>query len=1159
MDGREKYTFEIVTKGGEALVKTTNGITKSVAEMEKELKKADTTLKNSRKAYSEQQKEVDRLQKEYGKHNEQLDKLQNARTKDANKIREEQQAVARLKQELNQARNALNDNKKALETAEHAYNNVKRSIEDAKKAQEQLNETAKQGSQRMGDISTVMRGMPPQIQSVFSSFQNLTNTIKTLIASPLAPFLGAISAALAGLGFAIKSVNMYWERNVEGQRAARREAAYTEGAFIKFTNWMISCGEKISSVWSAGKRLFVEYASTAGKVFEVLAKYGASMGVGGLTALGGVGKWLTGFIDADSAKSFEGLAKRQQSLVDANYKNKIKEAELDNELIKLRNELYGAEGAEKEKIAAKAYEVINQKHQNTINLLKEELDLLKQRNSITGNDTKEEDKYRETELEAQIQQEKNAAEQEKRAFIRAEASGERQGESAAEKANRSKVRLAEQQRQENEYNEELKRQARDNALEVEQARIDGLEKGVDKELQQIALNYKRRMAAIADNEKQMIKAAQQQEEARWKAEHPDYEKQGLVFTPTAGLTDSQSAQIAEQQGIAASERDRNVQKVLKALQDEYAPIEQKIAEIKKKFAADRAAMYNPDKQIVVDGVPQQVLKEGFTQGNVEELDRKEQEALDAVDASVAAKSNAYKAWMNTLTTMTLDELKKAIEEAEKALEQVQSDPNADPKQVAEARARVKAAKDRLEQGAFKSDDKSIKSWQKLHKVLRDVKKDFDSIGDAIGGAAGNAIKLAGTLASSALSMVDSIKTLSQNATSAVEGTSKAASKSMSNLEKASVILTVISTAFQVFSTLASVFGGGSNVEEMNRQQDNLVTSNKNLQRSIDELKEKIVTLSGVEAKKAYSQALEETRQQERNDADKMLAEASKRDGGHTMNYKLNDDGGFRALLNQVSRITGKDIDSSQRLLGLSYEDWNKIYQYDNGRLFGQIQSAYRNAEDSHTGSGIDDMLGEFIDKYKEAYKELDDTLLESLTGGLKKGDLANEWKELLTDMDSSTKDFAESFEEKMRQAVANSLVKSKYQAQLDAITEQLAKNMEDDNLSLAEAENLRRRYNTLQDAINKEIQQRYDAAGLNNANYFTQDYSKGVGSMSEQTAEELNGRFAAIQLTSQNIYLELQGMHAKALQSLNYLQAIERNTARANDKLDQIIENTNNI
>ena len=93
----------------------------------------------------------------------------------------------------------------------------------------------------------------------------------------------------------------------------------------------------------------------------------------------------------------------------------------------------------------------------------------------------------------------------------------------------------------------------------------------------------------------------------------------------------------------------------------------------------------------------------------------------------------------------------------------------------------------------------------MYSTLQKVDKEFDEIGDAVGGTVGEIIKAAGNISSSTLQMIDSIVTLSNWSTIATERAAEGATEAIIKVEQASVILTVISAALKIATSIISLF------------------------------------------------------------------------------------------------------------------------------------------------------------------------------------------------------------------------------------------------------------------------------------------------------------------------------------------------------------------
>lgn len=111
------------------------------------------------------------------------------------------------------------------------------------------------------------------------------------------------------------------------------------------------------------------------------------------------------------------------------------------------------------------------------------------------------------------------------------------------------------------------------------------------------------------------------------------------------------------------------------------------------------------------------------------------------------------------------------------------------------------------------DKRSIKEWEDLYKTLNECEKQFEDIGKTIGGVAGEIIQAAGEITSSALSMINGIMQLTQATTTSIGGAATAASKAIQTVEKASVILTIVTAAMQIATKIVSLFNDDDEKQE----------------------------------------------------------------------------------------------------------------------------------------------------------------------------------------------------------------------------------------------------------------------------------------------------------------------------------------------------------
>lgn len=396
-------------------------------------------------------------------------------------------------------------------------------------------------------------------------------------------------------------------------------------------------------------------------------------------------------------------------------------------------------------------------------------------------------------------------------------SANRAADVARDNADKLASEAAKRIEQGNEYAKKAKAAAIANELEIEQARISAMEEGIEKELAQNELNYRRlkeqnrqRLEEMLDEEAQeRVRIAQEQNPELFMRKNKDGkleeipgEREAMLRTVRASLTDAdlsqaQQAQIKQFATLATQIYEKANSDSLDKMLKDVMTYTQSRAKIEEEFARRREQMYVVDKQ------GNKVLREGIKQGNVDELNRQEEEALAAVDNQFAQREDSYKTWCQSLANISLEQLKATLSEAEAALAALeqQSEDTADAQELATARAKVKTLRNKITeteaQNAASPGKRSIKEWQDLYKALLDTEREFESIGNTIGGTAGKIIALSGTIASSTLQMINGILTLTKGSIAAVQGSAVGASKAIKTVERASVILSIIGAAMQI--------------------------------------------------------------------------------------------------------------------------------------------------------------------------------------------------------------------------------------------------------------------------------------------------------------------------------------------------------------------------
>lgn len=422
------------------------------------------------------------------------------------------------------------------------------------------------------------------------------------------------------------------------------------------------------------------------------------------------------------------------------------------------------------------------------------------------------------------------------------------GETASDNKDMLASEALQRMKQEQEYARKLADQAKDNEFEIRQARIDAMKDGVEKELAQNQLNYDRleeqnnrrlrdmldgvaeaRLRALEDANPTMFKKKNKD----GKLEDDPGKRDKKLNEIRAGLTAEDLPEPLKKQyrELAKIANDIFTRANTESLQKMLADVmtyEQQRLKITEDYARKRAALYehNGDGSIKTDASGNKVLKQGVEQGNIDEINRQEQEALNGIDEQFAMREESYQAWCDAIANLSLRQLNAVLQQAKDNLAELKKSSAPDPKELAVARAKVNKAQAAVNKANAKNNTapgkRTLKEWEDLYKTLQDVEKEFENIGDTVGGVVGDIISQCGQFATSTLQMINGIKILALSSTTAIDETGKVTANSISTVEKASVILTVISAALQIATQIASLFNDDDKKQkEIEKLQDRI--------------------------------------------------------------------------------------------------------------------------------------------------------------------------------------------------------------------------------------------------------------------------------------------------------------------------------------------------
>lgn len=375
-----------------------------------------------------------------------------------------------------------------------------------------------------------------------------------------------------------------------------------------------------------------------------------------------------------------------------------------------------------------------------------------------------------------------------------------------EAINAAKKAASDQERNLKELNQKLQK-LRDDAL---QAEVDSMKDGTAKKLAQIDLDYQKRARAIQEAEAEirrlqdgeLTKNQQAQIEALNKANKAQYQRD-LSGISGISLTPEGFAEIINKETQSWNEY---LQK--------YGTFREKLQATKDIY--DRR------------------IEEAGTVGERKSLEAERDAAIVEIEVQAGE-------WIRELTDKTKDKLAELKTELEASLQSLESEYNAldssDTEQAQKLRAEInktKAQINAVNKAASNTqtspEENAIEKWQRLEKTLGDIADGFKDIGDAVGGTTGEIISAAGEIAATATSMISSIVTLTDSSANAITTTSTTATNAIKAVERASVILAIIQAVLSVATKIASLF---NNDEEKQAEIDGLQGRIEQLQWELD--------------------------------------------------------------------------------------------------------------------------------------------------------------------------------------------------------------------------------------------------------------------------------------------------------------------------------------
>lgn len=672
--------------------------------------------------------------------------------------------------------------------------------------------------------------------------------------------------------------------------------------------------------------------------------------------------------------------------------------------------------------------------------------------------------------------------------------------------------------------QDLKRKEEDLQYETDLARINAMQDGFDKEQQLRTLNHQKVLRDLDRERDDMVAAIKAAAKAEWDARENEKKEKHKKYVPKAfdwdkNATDEQRGQVASVVGLygkrKANQMAVNTAEDTAALNkalDQYKGYAEKRKDIEEKYLQAEADIRAKYKEKGKTGSEEE-------SASLEEVKRQRAEAIESLDTEFAMRKEDFEIWANTVASFSIEQLENMLAEAEKKLDEMKNDAGASSSDLAKAGAMIKtlrsALKDKKIQKARDEADtppkkRTIEQWQKLSEALDNANQKFQEIGDSVGGVMGDIIKTTSEFSVSVLSMVNGIVSLATYSTEGIKASSQAAKTAIEAVEKASIILQVVSAAFQIATKIMSLFG--ANYDKYNEEKKAVEALSEVWDDVIAKKKEYIKMSYADEARKTTAETirmLEKEAQAYRN-LGKTRLNSGASIGSHSIGIRI------KKTLMEDSALM-RQFQAGLAAAGANYND--VIF----GRMEGLFNLTSEQLEKLKTtapevwarlDSDVRDYLNKLIE-IGEQSEEVKNSLKESLTGisfdSMKENFISN-----LMDMDYSAKDFANDVNKMFANALVTQMVNKNYKDKLQKVFDDMAEAIGSDN-EQQRIEQIKKDYEAMRAAAKEEVDKIMDITGYGESSQQSGD-SGGFEAMSQDTAEELSGRFTMLQVTAQNQY-----------------------------------------
>lgn len=328
-----------------------------------------------------------------------------------------------------------------------------------------------------------------------------------------------------------------------------------------------------------------------------------------------------------------------------------------------------------------------------------------------------------------------------------------------------------------------------------------------------------------------------------------------------------------------------------------------------------------------------------------------------------------------------------------------------------------------------------------------------------------------------------------------------------------------------FGGFNSLFGIGGNAKEVQETIDRLTDRNETLQTAIEDLTDEMKASKGMKSVESYREAVKYQEEVNKNylQIAKEQAGYHKSHGSWQHYLKWTDE-----MLEHARKATGmQDFSGTDSLWNLTPEQMKALRS--DVWLWDIMESSGKGGY----GERVTDKLDDYIEQAGKL-EELTDSLYEGLIG-MSFDSMYDSFISSLMDMEKSAEDFADDISKYFMQAMLSNAIGEQFSDKLRTWYDKFGEAMKDDGtLDNNERKELMDEYMGYVDEAMKLRDELAAATGydkISQESYSQSSSSRGFQAMSQDTGEELNGRFTALQIAGE----EIKNQNIIQSQSLNLL------------------------